>query len=239
LKDTNKAQGYIFLTPKVVKPNYTVDSTVYYAAGAMYSTTNDLYKWSRAMTRYQLLSQQSLTEAFTPFKENYGLGFFVDTLFGQTYVRHTGGLLGFTSDFLYYPKEDLTIILLNNVGNYGNSLQPVVIGISSIVFQLPYSKWQVANKDIALADSILQKYVGVYSPGGKTKITVSLENGQLYAAGNTRQSIPKLPIYPISETKFLLRDFNTIIEFIKDNNGTVSGFVSQENGKEVELKRLY
>lgn len=89
-----------------------------------------------------------------------------------------------------------------------------------------------------LADSLLQKYVGVYSPGGKTKISVTLENGQLYAAGNTRQSIPKLPIYPISETKFLLKDFNAVFEFIKDNKGEVSGIVSHENGKEVELKRL-
>lgn len=166
-----------------------------------------------------------------------GYGFFVDSLNGRTYVRHSGGLLGFTSDFFYYPKDDVTVILLNNVGNYGNSLMPVAIGISSIVFNLPYSNWQEEKAVTNIPDFILEKYVGIYTDG-KTNISITLAKGQLYAESNSKQSIPKLPIYAINETEFFLKDFNVIIEFIKDSNNNVTEFISHENGKNIQLKRI-
>lgn len=197
-----------------------------------------MYKWTTAIANHQLLTDASWQQAFIPFKNNYGYGFFADSLNGRTYVRHSGGLLGFTSDFFYYPKDDVTVILLNNVGNYGNSLMPVAIGISSIVFNLPYSNWQVEKAITNIPDFILQKYVGLYTADGKTNISITLAKGQLYAEGNSKQSIPKLPIYPLSETKFLLKDFNVIIEFIKDSNNNPTEFISHENGKNILLKRI-
>src|SRR4051794_186183 len=83
LNDTHKAQGYIILDKDTTKPNYTVDSTVYFSAGSIYSTTNDLYRWSRAITTDQLLNKNSWNEVFTTYKNNYGYGFYIDTLFGR------------------------------------------------------------------------------------------------------------------------------------------------------------
>ena len=238
LTDTNKAQGYIILDKDTTKPNYTVDSTVYFSAGSIYSTTNDLYRWSRAISTNKLLNKNSWTEVFTPYKNDYGYGFYIDTLFGKNYIKHDGGLLGFASSFTYYPEDDVTIILLTNVGNYGNSMVPVTMGILSILFHLPYSNWVAENQSIKVGDSILQRYVGVYTLDGKTKITISVAHGQLYAEGNSKKSIPRVPIYPISETKFLLKDFNAVFEFIKGEDDRFTKFISHENGKNVELKRV-
>ena len=49
LIDTNKTQGYLILSRDSVKTNYTVDSTVYYSAGGIYSTSTDMYKWAKAI----------------------------------------------------------------------------------------------------------------------------------------------------------------------------------------------
>jgi len=50
------------------------DSTVTYAAGAIYSTCGDMYKWARAIAANQILSKDSWKQAFTPHLGNYGYG---------------------------------------------------------------------------------------------------------------------------------------------------------------------
>src|SRR5450755_729281 len=116
---------------------------------------------AQAIADHQLLNDSSWHQAFTPFKNNYGFGFFIDSLYGKSYIRHSGGLLGFTSDFMYYPKDDVIIILLNNVGDYSISLFPVAVGISSIVFGLPYTNWK-QPADLNIGEATLKTYIGTY-----------------------------------------------------------------------------
>lgn len=237
LKDTAKTQGYSVLNKYNKIESISVDSTVYYSAGAMYSTTGDLYNWAKAIAEKKLLTEDSWKQIFTPFKNSYGYGWYIDSLIGKSCIRHEGGFLGFMSDFYYYPQEDVSIILLTNEGNYGESLLPIIMGLSAIVFNLPYHNW-VAQTGEKADEATLQQYVGVYTTDGKVKIYVTVKDGQLYAEGNSKQSIPKLPIYPQGPDKFLLKDFNVIFEFIKNADGKVLGFISPENGKNVEFKKI-
>ena len=129
---------------------------------------------------------------------------------------------------------------MNNTGN-GTNLLPVTLWLSVIVFGLPYSNWQTQPTGLKISDTTLSKYVGTYMGlygNTKIKIFITLQDGQLFGAGDSKQSLPKSPVIPLSETKFFLKDFNIISEFITDTNGNVVKLVTHEIGKDVELKKI-
>jgi len=239
LVDKNKTQGYVLLSRDTAKINYTIDSTVYYSAGGIYSTSTDMYAWAKAIANHELLNENSWKQAFTPYKENYGYGFWINqNINGKKFIRHHGGLLGFTSDFIYFPDDDITIILLNNTGN-GTNLIPVTLWLSVIVFGLPYSNWQIQPTELKVSDTTLRKYVGTYLyDDKKIRIFITLQDGQLFGASDSKQSVPKSPVFPLSETRFFLKDFNIISEFVTDKNGNVIKLVMHEIGKDIELKKI-
>lgn len=234
----NKAQGYIILNNDSLRTNRTVDSTVYYSAGSMYSSVTDLYKWAHAIADHKLLNDSSWQQAFTPFKNKYGFGFFLDSLYGKSYIRHSGGLLGFTSEFIYYPKEDVTIILLNNVGDYGNSLFPVAAGITSIVFGLPYTNWKQPAA-INIEEATLRAYAGTYVFNPDHKLIVSYENGSLFVRDtNPKDMLPKVRLYAESETMFYMKEAQLRFEFVRDEkNDPIKIVTYNTNGKDAEWIR--
>lgn len=58
--------------------SFEAEPTLTYAAGGIYSTVEDLYKWNMALNTEKLISNKSLKEMFTPHLENYGYGWFID-----------------------------------------------------------------------------------------------------------------------------------------------------------------
>jgi len=72
----------------------------------------------------------------------------------------------------------------------------------------------------------------------KIRIFITLQDGQLFGASHSKQSVPKSPVFPLSETRFFLKDFNIISEFVTDKNGNVIKLVMHEIGKDIELKKI-
>jgi len=112
-----RAQGYQFWDMNEAIPYKHFDSTFAYSAGSIYSTTNDMLKWANAVSSAEILSPKTWKLAFKPKIQNYGYGWQTGQYFGRKYVKHSGGYPGYMSEFIYYPDEKLTIVLLNNFGN--------------------------------------------------------------------------------------------------------------------------
>ena len=94
------------------------------AASGLYSTTGDMLRWAKPVANRQLLSARSWQLAFAPRRNGYGYGWYTGQFGGNPYLRHSGGYPGFMSEFVYYPAEHLTIVLVNNFGNYADSVFP-------------------------------------------------------------------------------------------------------------------
>jgi CubicO group peptidase (beta-lactamase class C family) len=218
LADTHKVTGYVVFTKEKTITEPVVDSTVYYAGGAMYSTVGDLYKWAAAIGTHRLLSDASQQQAFTNFHQNnYGYGFFVDSLYGRNYIRHSGGALGLMSDYVYFPKEDVIILLLNNFGNYGQSLFPVAAGIASIVFHLPYSNWQTDTSNIRLSTDLLAAYAGTYQYDKAHRLIVAFSDSCLYVeATNPKDLLPKVRLYALTQHVFFMKEAQLKFSFLTD-----------------------
>jgi CubicO group peptidase (beta-lactamase class C family) len=84
-------------------------------AGALYSTTGDLLKWTRALFGGKLLKPASLEKMTTPAKGDYAFGLLVGTKDGRKRITHAGGIDGFGSFLAYFPETEVTIVVLSNV----------------------------------------------------------------------------------------------------------------------------
>jgi CubicO group peptidase (beta-lactamase class C family) len=130
-----------------VKADY-VDMSVPYAAGALYATVDDLFLWDQALFNRKFASGKSVQQMFTPQVtacdgqgticaasdcdtqkvncHSYGYGWFLGQFpVGGTYVRvnwHPGGIQGFVSLNLYYPDQEITLIVLSNLETFNWTL---------------------------------------------------------------------------------------------------------------------
>jgi CubicO group peptidase (beta-lactamase class C family) len=95
-----------------------VYSQNWYAAGAMYSTTRDLLKFSHALFGARLLKSETLNMMLTPGLDGYGYGLWiprVEIRGKQRRVAHRPGrIMGANVALLRYMDDEVTIIILSN-----------------------------------------------------------------------------------------------------------------------------
>ena len=108
-----------------------LDMTQPYAAGSLYSTVEDLYRWDQALYEDKLLSAKSKERMFTPGLSNYGYGWVITTRDGVTTIEHGGGINGFNTLITRNPESKRLIVLLNNTG--GAPLGPMSVAIRAIL----------------------------------------------------------------------------------------------------------
>jgi CubicO group peptidase (beta-lactamase class C family) len=129
--------GYTSIAP-VNKPN--VDYMFAHAAGGLYSSVEDLFRWEQALNTEQLVPRQLLDLMFTAHlptssedELNYGYGWDIDEANNQRVFMHTGQIRGFHSVILRYPDDKVTIIVITNKD--WTDLWYVLTGIEEIIFK--------------------------------------------------------------------------------------------------------
>lgn len=88
----------------VANPKFT------YSAGAIYSNVFDMFRWSRALHKGDIITRESYEEMTTPI-DDYGYGLFIE----DNIISHSGYIDGFTSNTEYDITKDRTIIVLENI----------------------------------------------------------------------------------------------------------------------------
>jgi Domain of unknown function (DUF3471) len=91
------------------------------------------------------------------------------------------------------------------------------------------------RKEIKVADSILQQYVGVYELAKDFKITVTLENGQLKAQASGQ---PKFELYAQRQNYFFLKVVDAQVEFVTGADGKIEKLILHQGGVSQSAKRL-
>ena len=237
LQQPGKTTPYTFEKDSVLVPVSPIDSTAGYAAGGMFSTVGDLYRWSRAIQTHQFLGQKNWKMAFTPIgKTKWGYGWGTNT-FKTTndLVFQNGNLPGFGTYFILFPKEDIVIIALSNVDDASDltSLEPIVRDMAFITFGMPY-QIPKNRKPMVVSETVLRQYVGNYRLAPKRILAVTLEEETLFVQA-TGQS--KVEIFPESETDFFFKVIDAQLTFHKSETGQISQVVVHQNGDTI-AKRL-
>ena len=136
-----RASGYSRTPEGYVNAAY-LDMSLPYAAGSLYSTVEDLYLWDQALYTDKLLTAQSKALMYKPFRENYAYGWAVLeaplSVNNQPVqvITHDGGINGFSTKILRFPKERNLIVLLDNTGS--EYLDRLTETISKIIYNQPY-----------------------------------------------------------------------------------------------------
>ena len=118
----NMAVGYCHVDGRLVLAPH-IDASWGGAAGFLVTTLRDLAKWDAALSGGKVISLASYRQMTTPFmttangSADYGFGLFVDSVYGQPRVGHTGGSLAFTAADEYFPRQDVRIIAFTNLGD--------------------------------------------------------------------------------------------------------------------------
>lgn len=91
-----------------------LDLSNLFAAGALYSTVDDLYRWDRALADDRLIPAELRERMFTPVRETYAYGWRITRPFDRLMVGHTGHVSGARTYITRYPDDDAVIIVLSN-----------------------------------------------------------------------------------------------------------------------------
>lgn len=86
------------------------------AAGQMISTLGDLHVWTRSLGRGTLLKPATQRLRLRPNPHSEGGGRSYDFAIGTDHgwLAHDGALPGYNSQIAYFPKRDVTVVVLTN-----------------------------------------------------------------------------------------------------------------------------
>ena len=200
-----------------------------YSAGAMVSTVDDLYHWTKALHSNKVLLAASTQKMLTPYKNNYGYGIGIDSLKKHKRVSHSGGIPGFASYLSYFPDDDVCVAIISNNGSNSSA---VGIALQSILFNLPV-QIPYKPKEVTIDTTILNNYVGKYIAA--SPIEIIKKNSRLY---RHRDGSPDIELKPESKKRFFYADqSDRFIEFEIDQPGKMIKGWFIGNGDKVEMKK--
>lgn len=176
IKIKNYALGYIYVENKYILPdNYDRSKFVIWldgvvGDGSVNSTTNDLYKWDRALYTDKLVSKESMKDVFTNgilndgtlTKHGFGWRVLETQPFGKI-ARHSGGWPGYLTYIERDIDNDKTIIILQN---HYNGVMPkkevrnILYGMAQPkTMEELYSEGKSVDEIIALLENSTSKYL--------------------------------------------------------------------------------
>jgi D-alanyl-D-alanine carboxypeptidase len=200
-----------------------------FAAGALYSTVDDLLRWEEALSGGKVISAGSLQAMFTDYGHTYGFGWMISNRFGRRLRMHTGGINGFRSTVDIYPDEDLTIIILSNIEN------APVPKIGSELAALQFGVSEGLHVQVPIDPAVLDQYLGDYQLGPKFVLHVTRDGDRLFVQG-TKQ--PKLEVFAESDRLFFYKIGDAKITFEIDPAGRASGLALHQIGTDHLGRRI-
>ena len=232
----HRASGYTRLLGVATANALYIDMSIPHAAGALYSTVEDLLKWDRALDSEKLVSRKSLDAMLTPFKDGYGYGWAIDQKFGQTRYEHGGGIPGFVTIIERFPAEKVLVVGLSNlestrIGKIGDDLAAIALGQPYVVPREP----KVVKLDPKAYDAYVGRYEAELADGkGKREITVSTSSGRLMIQPKDQ---PRLEAVPESETRFYLKPADGLAEFVRGQDGSVNALEMLHGNQKIKARR--
>lgn len=221
--ETNKAIGYFYVTNDVKN-----NTSKILGPGQIYSTTDDLYKWNKALLNYELVSMNTFEEAikkpllYNGKHSNYGFGWLIGNDSLKT-IEHTGGDGKNYSFLSLQRKNNISIIILTNNGC--NKFFTIKNDIQNVLLDKPYS---IPGKpkpkiEISLTHEDIIQYAGKYKITDNFILTISVEQNHLFAQSGGENT--KDEYFPLSGNEFFSKAEDAGITFTKDEKGVVTGLI--------------
>jgi len=235
-----KTVGYDILNDTVHKRSRIADSSAAYAAGGIYTTSGDMYRWYKALMNNTIISRQSLEQAFTPYKEDYGYGWNIRQWVKGRLIGHKGGIMGFQALFTQAPEENACIIAFSN--DYSISEDPekdlnfVDIACLRIMDGIS-ANYYIPRVPVKSDAATLSQYTGTYKMDSTVSfiIDVTVKDGHLQAIFNNGNPYN---FYEEKKDLFFTKQINSQLEFRRDANGNILDVLLYFNKRKVPYQKI-
>lgn len=207
------------------------------AAAGLWTTPSDLARYiievQRALAgQSKVLSREMARQMVTVQKGNHGLGPALNNA-GKESARfdHGGTDLGFEAIFMAYCNRGQGVVVMMNA----NRTRPLALElIRAIAREYNWPDFQPQERVLAKVDpAIYPKYVGLYELDNGSRITMTTEEGRLWAQG---PGGAKSEMLPESETKYF-SDNGIVFSFELGEGGAVAAVIIEQGGQTMRAKR--
>ena len=220
--------------------------------GGICATPSDIAKFNRALHGGRVVSPASYAAMTTPrgaaVANNYGLGLSVRTTrSGAKVLLHEGTTRGYAATNAWYPAESLSAVVVYNASprvpkDVAGVVSTLARGLTPQVSAAPAPQPQPAPPAAAtgpLAPADAARFVGEYELAPGARITVTLDNGVLFAKPPAFTGDAGNVLVHKSGTSYGLGrvDAPTTFVFVVEAGGTVTG-VRLVNATERLLKKV-
>jgi CubicO group peptidase (beta-lactamase class C family) len=227
----HRAVGYSLRGDTLITAPF-VDMSVPFAAGGLYSTVEDLYLWDQALYTEKLVSKKSLEMMFTPFRKNYGYGWFIDEQFKRLCISHGGRIEGYMNAIERFPDEKLTVIVMSNLDTV--STDRIARNLAAISFGMTPRR-SPERTVVEVDPRVFDAYLGEYEIAVNLIVTVTRDDTRLVAQAT---GYSKIELYPESEIEFFAKQLDAQIMFVADGSGKVTYALINLNGHEMQARKI-
>jgi CubicO group peptidase (beta-lactamase class C family) len=225
LENEKKAIGYQTLTREEQIPSVEYTNGPF-AAGAIYSTVDDLHLFHQGLLSGTLLRKDLLERAWSGNVRNqaYGLGWQLGFRpFRRRVVSHSGGAAGFVSNFSFQPEKGLCVIVLDNHERANTSF------LTDRIYDMLDGKKVSLPAEVDLPLAHLERLEGFFHVRTPESVMVRtyIEDGRLAVELDGR---PEGVLLAQSKHRFLQPETNATVRFRYDGEGNCDSLEVKHRG---------
>ncbi|WP_176059755.1 serine hydrolase [Paraburkholderia sp. BCC1876] len=222
-----RAAGYERHGGKWINALYSAMS-VPYAAGGLYSTADDLLRWTEALSNGNVISAASLDEMLRDHGHGYGYGWFIVNRSDRRLHHHGGGINGFVCALDRYLDDELTVVVLSNLQH------AIIPAIAERLANLHFGRHE-PRASVPIDSPLLEAYTGCYRLGPKYFVRVTIEAGALNIHARGQESLRLA--YAGADSFFCqVRDMQ--IDFQRADEGGIVALLDRERGCDFVAHRV-
>ncbi|HWY11076.1 MAG TPA: serine hydrolase domain-containing protein [Bacteroidia bacterium] len=207
------------------------------SAGGMWTTPTDLCKFVIEMQlsvkgkSNKVLSQETVKRMMTAYIDSaaaLGLALRRTEKEGIKYFGHGGSLKGGKCEYVgSFDGGDGVAVMINSDGSAGNIIGEVINSVATVYKWKDFYDPLIKPKPVTIAESILEKYQGIYVYENKIAIILKKPDGYYFWSDGLNNKM-----YFTNEKHFYNVEFQSEKTFITDEVGNVKGYTREVNGKQ-------
>jgi CubicO group peptidase (beta-lactamase class C family) len=208
------------------------------------TTVEDMARWDRNFNDGKVGGARVLEAMLQPGTLSsgktidYASGLSLGEYRGLRTIAHSGSDAGFRSEYLRFPDQRFSVVLLSNFSSVdvdGLARQVADIYLADQLGSRPKTQTLAAPPEIQVDPSLYDNYVGDYLLGPDLVFTFSRDRDQLWLTATGRG---KMQVFPLSVTDFFFKGIDARFRFIVGEDGRANKVILNDGGVEMPGPRF-